>query len=169
MKKLLFLWILVGGLIFGVKQVWAVDLVLTRVGSTSVVGTPSGTYSVVGISPEIAGTATPSSTVKVTVNALSATVSAAVSGVWVFTPTNIVTGINTVSVVNSLNTIAFYLSYTPATPTATVTITTMPEITTGELPGSGSWEKPLFLVLLGVGVLLAGERVKEKIEDKWNI
>lgn len=166
MKKLILLFL--GILIFGnVREVWAVDLVLTRVGETSVVGTPSTAYSIVGVKPEIAGTATPSSTVQIIVNAVPASASAAVSGVWVFTPTNLVAGINTVSISNSLKTIAFYLSYTPATPSATPT--TIPEIIEEELPGAGNWERPLMFVFLGVLVLLVGEKVKEKIEDRWNI
>ena len=166
MKRIILL-LLVLGLMMSVRSAWAVDLVLTRVGETTVTGVPSSIYSVVGVTPEIAGTATPSSIVQVSVNAIPATVAAAVSGVWVFTPTNVVSGINTVSVMNSLKTIAFYLSYTPATPTATPT--TIPEIVENNLIGAGSWEKPLFFVLLGLGVLLVGERVKEKITDKWNI
>lgn len=166
MNKLMFF--LVGlAFLFGVEKVWAVDLVLTRVGETVVVGTPSTAYSVVGAIPQIAGTATPSSYVSISVNAIPASVSAAVSGVWVFTPTNLVSGINTVSIANNAGLISFYLSYTPATVSATPT--TMPEVTEGDLLGAGSWEKPFMFVALGLLVLIVGEKVKERIEDKWNI
>lgn len=149
------------------KTAWAAYLTLTRIGTLSTAGLNYSTYTVTGAVPDFSGTATPSALVAVTVNAVTATTSANLSGVWAVIPNNIVTGNNSVSIASGNEVISFILSYTPsAIPTPTLT----PEIATvSSLPKSGGYTWPLVIVLTGVGVFLVGRKIRGKVEDEWNI
>ena len=149
------------------KTVWAAYLTLTRIGTLSTAGPSYSTYTITGAAPDFSGTATPSALVAVTVNAVTATTSANLSGVWAVVPNNIVTGNNSVSIASGNEVISFILSYTPsAIPTPTLT----PEIATvSSLPKSGGYTWPLVIVLTGVGVFLVGRKIRGKVEDEWNI
>lgn len=149
------------------KTSWAAYLSLTRIGTLSTVGTIETSYSYAGALPDLSGVATPGATVAITVNAVTATTSAAVSGIWIFRPTNIVGGTNTVSIASGVESLSFLLQYTP-TPTATPTAT-VPEASSGALPETGVFGWPLFLVGIGVTIFIIGSKYKEKISEEWNI
>ena len=148
------------------KTVWAAYLTLTRIGTLSTAGPSYSTYTITGAAPDFSGTATPSALVAVTVNAVTATTSANLSGVWAVVPNNIVTGNNSVSIASGNEVISFILSYTPAAIPSTPT----PEIATvSGLPETGGYTWPLIIVLAGVAVFLVGRKIRGKVEDEWNI
>ncbi len=147
------------------KPVAAAFLTLTRIGNLSTAGLVYTSFTVSGDSPDLSGTATPGATVAVTVNAVTATTSAAVSGVWLYKPLNIVGGTNTVSIASGNESISFMLNYTPlATPTATV-----PVATSGALPEAGGSTWPIVLIGLGLVVFIFGKKYKDRVGEEWNI
>lgn len=143
----------------------AAYLVLTRIGNLSTSGVLYSTWTYSGPVPDMAGTATPGAVVAVTVNAVTATVSAGVDGVWVVNPVNIIAGSNSVSVASGNEVLSFLLSYTPpASPTATVTQAATPS---GALPAAGVLVWPLGLVAAGLIIFFAGKKTREAFDDKY--
>ena len=148
------------------QSVWAAYLILTRIGSVSTSGMvyPSWTYTGATV-PDLAGTATPGAMVAVTVNALTATTSADVSGAWTLAPTNIVSGTNTVSIASGNEVIAFSLIYSPA---AVPTATPAPTATPSALPEAGVMVWPLGIVAAGLVVFFAGRNARDRIDEHYS-
>lgn len=147
------------------KDAQAAYLILTRIGDVSTSGLLYSSWTYTGPSaPDLAGTATPSATVAVTVNAVTSTTSAATDGTWDVTPTNIVSGDNSVSIASGNEVIAFTLTYDQsATPTATITPT--PTATATSLPETGSLWWPITIMAAGITVFLAGKTARDKIDE----
>ena len=165
-KKILSVIVGVALVFFTVKNVSAAYLTLTRIGTVSTSGLLYSEWTISGVSPDFAGTATPGAMVAVTVNAVTATTSAGISGVWVLKPNNIVTGANTVSIASGNESVSFLLRYTPvASPTAAV----IPVTTTGGLPEAGGVIWPVLLIGGGLITFILGRFYKDKVAEEWNI
>ena len=145
------------------KSAQAAFLVLTRIGTLSTGGVIYSTWTYTGISaPDLAGTATPSATVTVTVNGLIATTSADVSGNWTVTPTNILEGSNSISITSGNEAIDFILAFS-------LTMVPTPTATPSSLPEAGVMVWPLGLIAAGLTVFFAGRRVRNRIdEEPWS-
>ena len=165
-KKFLFL---VVGFVFVfvlARPTSAAYLILTRIGTLSTSGLSYATWSITGESPDFSGTATPGATVAITVNAVTATTSTALSGVWLYKPLNIVGGTNSVSIASGNEVISFLLNYTPvASPTAQVT----PIATSGALPEAGGTVWPVVLIGSGFLVFILGKAYRDRVDEEWNI
>lgn len=161
--------LLVMGLLFTflmAKPAWAAFLTLTRIGTLSTSGLIYSEWSYSGVSPDFSGIATPGAMVAITVNEVTATTSAGISGVWLHKPTNIVSGTNSVSIASGNEVISFMLKYTPvASPAAVVT----PIATSSGLPEAGNGAWPIIIVGGGVLVFIAGRTYKDKVAEEWNI
>ena len=147
------------------RVVDAASLTLTRIGTLSTAGLSYSSYTITGESPDLSGTATPGAMVALSVNAVTATTSAALSGVWIYKPLNIVSGTNAVSIASGNESISFLLNYTPvATPTATI-----PVATSGALPETGGIKWPIMLVGMGILIFISGRKYKDRLSEEWNI
>jgi len=143
----------------------AAYLILTRIGNLSTSGVLYSTWTYSGPAPDLAGTATPGAVVAVTVNAVTATVSAGVDGTWMVNPVSIVSGSNSVSIASGNEVLSFLLNYSPpASPTATVVQTAT---SGGTLPTVGVMVWPLGLVATGLVIFFAGKKTRERFDDKY--
>ncbi len=152
-----------------VRQAMAAYLILTRIGTLSTAGLNYSTWSYTGPAPDFAGTATPSATVAITVNALSATTSAALTGAWTYKPTNLVSGSNSVSIASGNEVISFMLNFTPGavTPVPTATPVVIPTATPSALLKTGVGEVSLLVIGMGVVVFLGGVGLRSRWLESW--
>lgn len=147
------------------KSVFATYLSLTRIGTLSTAGIVKTTWSISGELPDFSGTATPGAMVAITTNAVTATTSTGLSGVWIYKPNNIVGGTNSVSIASGNESIAFLLNYVPVvTPTPTILTATV-----SALPETGGETWPLIVVGAGIMVFVIGRAYKGRVEEEWNI
>lgn len=164
MNKVKCLGFILGISLFGlVGIVWAQELTLTKIGSTSTVGVDYSVVDHTGAIPSFEGTATPAATVTVNINtAADSTVAGSPSGTWRYTPTSLSVGSNTIVITSGSQSLSFVLNYnaTPAaTPTATATPTPIPD----ELLATGVWEYYLPVIGIGLGIIFLGNHLKEKM------
>lgn len=147
-------------------KVWAANLSLTRIG-TLYITQQASIYTYSGASPDLSGLAVPGSGVLITVNGVLASTSAAINGVWIYAPTNLVSGSNMIYVESGSETMNFNLNFTltaTSTPTPTV-LGTAEELASA---GSEDWI-PLVIIAIGSGLLIYGKKLKDKFSDEWNI
>lgn len=153
--------------VFFAGKVWAVDLSLTRIGTMNITQQAS-IYTYSGESPDLSGLAVPGAGVQITVNSIVASVSAAISGVWLYHPTNIVEGSNMVYVESGNEAMSFNLNFTEVVATTSPTPTVLG--TADELASAGSEDWiPLMIVAVGSGMLIYGRKLKDKVSDEWNL
>lgn len=155
---------LILGLWLGVNTVWAYDLTLTNVGTTSTAGTDYSLVSYLGGIPGLSGTASPSAQVGVKIKTFLSYVTASSSGIWTFTPVSLDQGDNPIVLSSGTQSISFTLRFnstvsgTLATPSALSSETS--------LPGAGVWEYYIPAFLIGTGVFWFGRYSRKKMQ-KW--
>jgi hypothetical protein len=164
MKKILMM--LFGCLVMFVfaGRVWAYDLTLTSVGPLSTLGI---NYSVVNYSggiPTLTGTASPSASVGININALLSHTTASVSGIWQYVPSSLNQGSNVIVLSSGAQSISFTLNFNSTSSGTTATPSAIPD--EADLPGTGVWEYYLPAIALGLGVILMG-RFGRRWMQKW--
>ena len=166
MKKVLLIAIGLLGMFAFVKQVRAYDLTLTSVGPLSTLGTNYSLVNYTGGIPTLTGTASPSASVGININALLNHTTASTSGVWQFVPSTLNQGDNVIVLTSGVQSISFTLRFNS---TVSGTPTTTPAVVPDEsanLPGTGVWEYYLPAIAIGLGVLWIG-RYGRKWMQKW--
>lgn len=155
---------LIFGLWLGVKTVWAYDLTLTSVGTTSTVGTDYSLVSFFGGIPSLSGTASPSAQVGVKVKTILSYVTASTSGVWTFVPTSLDQGDNPIVLSSGTQSISFTLRFNSTVSGTLATPSALPDETA--LPGAGVWEYYVLAVAIGMAVFWLGRYGRRKMQ-KW--
>ncbi len=150
-----FLPILLGVFLFlGVQQVKAATLTLTSIGSSDTTGQTFTSWTYTDINPLFTGTATPSSTVTITIAGAPSSTTSGETGVWTYQPTTITEeGSYQIAITSGSENIQFILTIDDGVATTTTKGATeaggveLPET----LPQSGSNDAFLFL---GGGLLM---------------
>jgi hypothetical protein len=148
-------------LFLAVKNVLALDLTLTKIGTLSTIGVDYTVTNISGEIPTLEGTASPSAQVLIKIKiSTDATMAASPSGVWTYKPGVLDPGSNTIVITSGTQSLSFVLNYN-ATPSATPTAT--PTEVPSELPATGVWEYYLLAIGFGVAVLFLGKYVKDRM------
>ena len=142
-----------------VQSVRAAFLSLNKISGTSVVGLDYSLVSYTGPMPILEGMATPGAVVSITINSVStSSATATASGGWIFVPTSLKTGANTILLTSGSEKISFVVQYTPisatvtAAPTVTSAASSTSTSTSATLPSTGMFENTIMII--GGGLIL---------------
>jgi hypothetical protein len=152
---------------------FAATLSITRIGTTDVsslgLGTTLKNYTYAGTTFEMAGTASPSSTVSIVVDDVTRTATADTTGAWSDLLSSILVGSHAVKVTSGTSSLSFTLnissaSATTATPSSTTTATasSVAATTKGGLPVSGGVEDTMLVLAAAALIFGLGITVKAR-------
>mgnify|MGYP003592353628 CR=1 FL=1 len=153
---------------------FAATLSITRIGTTDVsslgLGTTLKNYTYAGTTFEMAGTASPSSTVSIVVDDVTRTATADTTGAWSDLLSSILVGSHAVKVTSGTSSLSFTLniSSASATTTATTSSTTtatassVAATTKGGLPVSGGVEDTMLVLAAAALIFGLGITVKAR-------
>lgn len=134
-------------------------LTLDSIGASQTTGgTPGSQWWYTSNNPTLSGTAAANSTVYITIDGQTSSVTASSEGTWTYAPTTLTIGSHSISVVGDGQTISFTLTIgqSATTTTATASATT--------LPASGTFELTVMIMAAGSLLLLGGWKLSQKVE-----